>query len=674
MPRSYYPSEYFTNPYIDKPIEVIYEEYQRYTGEFLPDESMEFFHRIDFMVALPPLFYEGRFLKGLMLSQSIESINRLFPQAAELFVTMAHTMSPSYSCSPSADALLTLYENPHRNKWFKKQYPHLKEKAYIPLQDADFLSEYVFPLCQKKRDLDLICVTRLHDLKNIPFLATVLKTYREKYPQKKIYLTLVVGKSFDINLTGLSEHEQSQFKAFETILEHPNDYIRFIPKADFWRELAELYSRSKICVLPTLIEGKNRSLQEAMLCNTPILCNFEYNQYIRGETPIVPEGAGLYAVFDPEVWADKIHYILNHPDEFEPRRKYLEVSGRRNFLNIALDRLPYYAENLPGYVKGGEHCENLWLDLAIQDNYQSSLHEFLHGLRSGHSLMRTPEVIDMAIQQYARASRQNRPYNQIASFHFPYGEHAQALRTQLLLKRQAIEIEAHYWELVLSTRATRNLESIEERFTPEQAEKIFPGDLLRHIRAKRAKLKVLDVGCGPVSRLVYGVYRELIYLTAIDVMANSYRNLLQKYNLPVPHYLLSVFAEEASQVMGENVFDVVWCRNTHHQALSPTVFFEELVKTAKPGGVIIVETDNPGYASGFYNPGMPFHQYALDPEKRLMWKSDAPEEEWVCLSEHLPVDLLFADGREDGALKRLKLVWRKNTAALPPERRPGFLT
>ena len=73
--------------------------------------------------------------------------------------------------------------------------------------------------------------------------------------------------------------------------------------------------------------------------------------------------------------------------------------------------------------------------------------------------------------------------------------------------------------------------------------------------------RVLDVGCGPLSPLAWGVDSKILDLTAVDPLADVYRFLLRAYRLDFPvtpvrcpvERLLSRFAPES--------FDVVYSRN-----------------------------------------------------------------------------------------------------------------
>ena len=377
MPKGEYPVEYLANPNINKPIEEIYGDIDAYTNEFF-EEDIEYHRHIDFFVALPPTIYEGKFLKGIFFSQAVEYLYELYPQLSELFLSMAYTMWGSYSGSTSADAYLTLYNNKHRSNWFRKTNPGRKDKLLIPLQDADFTNEYYMaPVFGVKKDIDVLCVARLQAIKNLPVIAMALKVYNQKYPEK-IRMTLIVGKDFGDNLTNLATYEKETLRQIIAVLGDPDKYINIIPSISH-DSLSQYYTRAKVCVLGSLFEGKNRVINEAMSCNTPVICFKDFNKYARGEEQAFPEGAGLYAPeFTAESLADTIHTVINNQSEFKPRYKYLQNNGRKNFLNTCIDGFPYYEKELPEYVQG-QHYQNLWLDLAVQYNYQSSLEKFLYG-------------------------------------------------------------------------------------------------------------------------------------------------------------------------------------------------------------------------------------------------------------------------------------------------------
>jgi hypothetical protein len=55
---------------------------------------------------------------------------------------------------------------------------------------------YPTPVPFVPKEYDVICVSRMHDLKNLPMIAAALKVYRQKY--RPIRMVLIVGKAFDV--------------------------------------------------------------------------------------------------------------------------------------------------------------------------------------------------------------------------------------------------------------------------------------------------------------------------------------------------------------------------------------------------------------------------------------------------------------------------------------------
>ncbi|MBD2314867.1 glycosyltransferase family 4 protein [Desertifilum sp. FACHB-1129] len=371
--------QYLMNPDIRKPLDEIYADLDAFTQEIFETDT-ERFSTISFYNLLPPLFYEGRFIKGIYFSESVDLLNKVFPQLAPVFFSFAYSMWCSYPWSTTADAYCKLYDNPSREAWFQKNYPDRAKKILIPLMDSDFTHEYLIsPRNIAQKQIDVICVARLSEEKNLPIVAQALKIYHQKYPHHPIRLRLMVCRPFDLkNPQTLEPHSLREWQKIEAILGNPFDYLEVIPQVDYYAEMPVYYSHAKLCIMTSLLEGKNRSILEAMSCNIPVVCFQEYNQYARGDAPIFPEGAGLCAAFYPESLADTIYQVLQNLGEFHPRRRFLEHWGRKNFFNRCLDSFPYYRENVPDYIPGQAY-NNLWLDLALQQNYQVSLHDFLYG-------------------------------------------------------------------------------------------------------------------------------------------------------------------------------------------------------------------------------------------------------------------------------------------------------
>ncbi len=400
-----YPYEYFANPNINKPIEEIWKDIDAFSMEVFPDEVKQS-TLIDFIIPLPPLQYEGKTSKGIFLSQGVDYIYECYPEIGEIFLSAAYSMWTSYPWSKHADTYCVCYDNPQREKWFKKNNPDRADKILLPLQDADFTNEYVTsPVWNTPKDIDVLCVARLSELKNLNVFARAIKIYHQKYG-KKLNAVLITGSD------GSLDFEKEEMRKIQQELGVIEDYLEIIDHVGFG-EIAKYYTGSKLVVLPSLLEGKNRVIQEAMSCNTAVVAFKDLNQYSRGNSPIFPGGtdAGLLVPeFSAESLADTIHWGIINNASFKPRRAYLKYNGRLNFINKLIDSIPYFRENLPEYTPGAIE-KNAWVDLAMQDNYQLSFMDFLYGKNTTIQQFRICQDDSFIINFfYSRFGVKNSPY------------------------------------------------------------------------------------------------------------------------------------------------------------------------------------------------------------------------------------------------------------------------
>ena len=371
-----YPTEYILNPNINKPIEQIWDDIESYTGEFMEDET-DFHNQIDFIIPIPPLNYKNKIIKGVFLSQGTEYLLKLFPDIKKIFFAGAYTMWSNYSWCDKADIYFSCYENKERENYHKNKYQNKKDIIFVPLQDADFTNEYIMaPTFYTPKTIDVLCVSTPAKVKNMPIFAKMLLEYEKKY-KKILKAVWIMGiKSSKPDFSDIRKDYYEEINEIKNILKDKKylDIISFVDHKD----LAKYYSSAKCCVLNSLIEGKNRSINEAMSCDTPVAVFRQHNQYARGSHPIFFENSGELAEFNPESLADSVHKIITNQNNYSPRKNYLKYNGRRNFVDILTSYIPYYKENIPEFEQTKFH-ENLWVDLAIQKNYQISYHDFLYG-------------------------------------------------------------------------------------------------------------------------------------------------------------------------------------------------------------------------------------------------------------------------------------------------------
>ena len=268
--KGIYPVTYFDNPNIDKPIEEIWSDIDAYTGEFFEDEPA-YHEKVDFMVALPPLKYNGVFMKGLFLTQACDFVLNRFPRIQEIFHAGAYTMSAAYSWCDRADAYFNCYENKARDEYYKNKYPHKKDIVFLPLQDADLTNEYrVAPAFNTKKTIDVICISSPFPVKNLHMLAGAIKIYEQKYGQR-LKVTMGLGNnSVSKREDGTLDYSKADNmitgvlnKMYEILDGKADEYINFIPFINYG-EITKYYTSAKCAVLCSLLEGKNRAINESI--------------------------------------------------------------------------------------------------------------------------------------------------------------------------------------------------------------------------------------------------------------------------------------------------------------------------------------------------------------------------------------------------------------------------
>lgn len=409
MPQGIAPKDYFNQPSSAKPLNEIWQDIHNYTGELSADDDLitlqgvktpvELANDIDWFVVLPPMVYEGTFIKGIAITQAADWVIDQFPMVRELYHVVASSCFAGYPWSTQADAYLTCFDYPQMLEWFKQNHPErARNKVFIPLEKADYTHEYrMAPVTRLPKTTEVITISSFERFKNPELMAQALKIARLKYPHSPFKLVWVVGQEFDLNLEGLSERHRQSWTKMEAILEHISDYIYFIPKAGPY-EVSQYLSQSKVAVLSSFIEGKNRFLHEALSCNIPTIHFNNLCQYIRPEgTPYLPPNSGWTCAPEAEALADTLHHARHHYGDMTPRQAFLEHGGRRRFLNTCMQVFPYYAQRIPGWESQASPFENEWLQLAAQWSTGISLWDNLYDARPELSMARGLTAIEQII-------------------------------------------------------------------------------------------------------------------------------------------------------------------------------------------------------------------------------------------------------------------------------------
>ncbi len=384
--KGIYPTDYLhnPNPFPDKSIEQIWDDLDTYSFEEL--YQLPHFHEsIRFMVPIPPLTYQGKFIKGFCFTQGAEVLLNRLPHLQKLFIVCANSMCFSYPWAHQADCFFTCYHNPEREAYMKKKYPEIKNVICLPTQDADYTNEKIMTpwLGGMPKTIDVFCVSTAFPVKNLPLFAHALKIYEQKYHHRLKVVCSIGNKDAikqpdgTLDYSKVNEYDQSELRKIDEILGDTKSYIDLRPYIDYY-DLPKYYTIARCGVLASLIEGKNRFLSEGMCCDMPVITFRDFNRFCRGSSPAFPENCGEYAPeFTAESLADTIHYVITHPTKYSPRENYLKHYGRINFIKNIVNHIPYYRDNIP-QLNDGNLTTNQWINDACQHNYQMNYESFLY--------------------------------------------------------------------------------------------------------------------------------------------------------------------------------------------------------------------------------------------------------------------------------------------------------
>jgi glycosyltransferase involved in cell wall biosynthesis len=393
-----YPTAYVNEPGAWSREEA-YAQMDGFTYEEFTPEALTFA-----IVLLPPLRVDGVWMKGLLFAPGVDAITSLVPLLSENFLTIANSRWASYPWSRRADAYFVSYENPHRERYFRRARPERDRTVLIPRQTADYVSERQFcPRPDVAKDIDVLVVARVHHGKNLPRLAEALAILSRLNETSRLRVTWAMDNS-------LASARRCAGKILSAMERSIGPLEHFLdPVHASGGDMPSLYARSKVFVLPSLVEGKSRALSEAMCADVPVVLFDEFNRAARGDERALPDGAGLAVESDAESLARGLAAVIAHHGDFRPRAAYLATGGRKNLLMDCVRRIPYFADRMPST----EDERALWLSSALRSSYGLTLDEFLlfghwkhpwverNGLRSLNHAEGAPNIKRL-LEMYAR--------------------------------------------------------------------------------------------------------------------------------------------------------------------------------------------------------------------------------------------------------------------------------
>jgi SAM-dependent methyltransferase len=170
--------------------------------------------------------------------------------------------------------------------------------------------------------------------------------------------------------------------------------------------------------------------------------------------------------------------------------------------------------------------------------------------------------------------------------------------------KYGIEDEMSYWRSIFEKHRKvpdQHISALLSDKSPLQSD--FENILLGYINTDQSHIRVLDVGCGPLSVLGKSG-RFSLEIVGIDPLADMYAELLAEQELIAPHKAINCLGENILDKFPPNSFDFVHSRNALDHCEDARVVIRNMIEVAKPGSKVFFnvcqnEAENAAY-SGFH--------------------------------------------------------------------------
>lgn len=154
-------------------------------------------------------------------------------------------------------------------------------------------------------------------------------------------------------------------------------------------------------------------------------------------------------------------------------------------------------------------------------------------------------------------------------------------------REQARDREMIFWTRWVEGKGLRWPDDFTMRLDPDsELQEVFH-HLFENVEDP-SKLKILDVGAGPMTFLGKNLKGAKLDITAVDALGSEFSNLLDKYDIDPPVKTLDCPGEQLTNIFDRNSFDAVVIRNALDHSNHPLWVVYEMINVVKPGGKVFL--------------------------------------------------------------------------------------
>jgi SAM-dependent methyltransferase len=152
--------------------------------------------------------------------------------------------------------------------------------------------------------------------------------------------------------------------------------------------------------------------------------------------------------------------------------------------------------------------------------------------------------------------------------------------------RRELDDELGFWRHYFESGGAEWPDEYQERLDPELELQSYLAELVA--RRPGPRVDILDVGAGPATTVGRRLTGYDLRITAVDALADSYRELLGELGVRTPVTTAFAETERLRRTLGRNRFDIAHARNTLDHSYDPVTAIQEMCRVVKPGGWLVL--------------------------------------------------------------------------------------
>jgi SAM-dependent methyltransferase len=194
----------------------------------------------------------------------------------------------------------------------------------------------------------------------------------------------------------------------------------------------------------------------------------------------------------------------------------------------------------------------------------------------------------------------------------------------------------------LGTRGGRCPDDYRFRLDPES---VIQEDITRHLNGAGRRVRILDVGAGPLTFVGKRWPGHDVELAAVDALADRYDALLAEYGVTPPVRTRRCDSERLSEMFPPDSFDIACAAWTIDHSYEPLRAIRQMVAVVRPGGIVLL-LHYPNEAENEVYHGQ--HQWNLDwaGDDCILWR---PGTRWS-LRQELAGQATVTGAKADGTV------------------------